>query len=371
MKQYLKKHLINCRGKRTKDKILVIESDDWGAIRIPDIKTQSLLAEKAYINLQDPFSKYDTLEDENDFEVLFSVLSKHKNKHGEHPVITANIVMANPDFQKIKADDYLSYYFEPFQKTYKSYKPHLNTYQKLKDGINQNLIYPQFHAREHLNVQIWLQRLKQKEQRFLEAFDLNCFAIDDLHEENVRGNLMASYDYQSSTDLKFIEQSIIEGLALFKEEFGFHSKSTIAPCYVWNDEVESIFKAKNVQHFQSSYLRKYNLENQLKHKRQPMYMGKKNNCQQTYAIRNVLFEPALNKNINWVDKAMESIEIAFFWDKPAVIGTHRVNYVGGLSKDNRNNSLSQLDELLYKVIKKWPEIQFLNSEELGKTYNHG
>ncbi|MBZ9652570.1 hypothetical protein [Psychroflexus montanilacus] len=371
MRQTLKKHFINSRGKRTKDKILVIESDDWGAIRIPDLNSQLLLADKELINLKDPFSKYDVLEDEHDFNALFSVLANHQNSEGKNPIVTANMVMANPDFQKIKADNYANYHFEAFLKTYKSYQPHLSTYQKLKQGIQQELIYPQFHAREHLNVPMWLKRLKNKDQRFLEAFNLNCFAIDDLHEENVRGNLMASYDYESSTDLKFIEQSITEGLALFKEEFGFHSKSTIAPCYVWNDEVESIFKAKNVQHFQSSYLRKYNLENQLKHKRQPMYMGKKNNCQQTYAIRNVLFEPTLNKNINWVDKAMESIEIAFFWGKPAIIGTHRINYVGGLSKDNRNNSLCQLDELLYKVIKKWPEIQFLNSEELGKTYNNG
>lgn len=371
MKQYLKKHFINSRGKRTKDKILVIESDDWGAIRIPDLKSQLLLAEKELINLKDPFSKYDVLEDEHDFNTLFSVLANHQNSEGKNPIVTVNMVMANPDFQKIKADNYENYHFEAFLKTYKSYQPHLSTYQKLKQGIHQKLIYPQFHAREHLNVPMWLKRLKNKDQRFLEAFNLNCFAIDDDDIDNNRGNLMASYDYQSSTDLKFIEQSIIEGLALFNEEFGFRSKSTIAPCYVWNNEIENIFKTQNVQHFQSSYIQKYNHENQLKHQRQPMYMGKKNKQQQTYAIRNVLFEPALNQNVNWVDKAMESIEIAFLWGKPAVIASHRINYVAGLSKENRNNSLHQLDELLSKVIKKYPDIKFLNSEELSKNYFNG
>ena len=370
MKQYLKKHFINCRGKRTKDKILVIESDDWGAIRIPDVKTQSVLAEKGIINLKDPFSKFDILEDENDFNAMFSILANHQNNQKKNPVVTANMVMANPNFQKIKEDNYTAYHFEPFQETYQRYHPDLNTYKKLKQGIQQQLIYPQFHAREHLNVNLWLQRLQQKEQNFLEAFDLKCFAIDDHNSENARGNLMATYDYQNDKELKYIRQSIIEGLELFKKEFGFNSKTTIAPCYVWNDKIEDIFRFQKVQHFQSSYVQQYNSIDQQKHIRRSMFMGKTNKQNQTYGIRNVLFEPALNSNINWVDKAMESIEIAFFWGKPAVIGSHRINYVAGLSEENRTNSLFQLDELLTKVIKKWPDIQFINSEELSRKYHN-
>jgi hypothetical protein len=83
-----------------------------------------------------------------------------------------------------------------------------------------------------------------------------------------------------------------------------------------------------------------------------------------------LFEPALNRELNWVEKALESMEIAFKWGKPAVIGTHRINFVGGLSLDNRNNTLKQLDELLNKGLKKWPEIVFLNSAELLEKYSN-
>ena len=98
-------------------------------------------------------------------------------------------------------------------------------------------------------------------------------------------------------------------------------------------------------------------------------MGKANKLNQKYFVRNVLFEPALSSKINWVDKAMESIAIAFFWGKPAVIGSHRINYVSGLSQENRRNSLEQLDELLTKLIKKWPDMMFLNSEQLLEIYS--
>jgi hypothetical protein len=43
MRTTLKKHLINNRGNRLSKKDTVIESDDWGAVRIPNIKTRDLL----------------------------------------------------------------------------------------------------------------------------------------------------------------------------------------------------------------------------------------------------------------------------------------------------------------------------------------
>ena len=35
-----------------------------------------------------------------------------------------------------------------------------------------------------------------------------------------------------------------------------------------------------------------------------------------------------------VDSCIKEIEIAFKWQKPAVISSHRVNYVGFINQDN-------------------------------------
>lgn len=366
MKEYLKKHIINTRGKRTSKKLLVIESDDWGSIRIPNKDVQEYLVKESLIKLTDPFSAFDCLESAEDFEALFKVLKNHKNDLGHHPVLTANMVMANPDFKKIKKNQFKSFYFEFFEKTYENYYPDQLTFETLKKGIDEKLIFPQFHAREHLNTIQWLKRLQNGDERFLKAFDVNCFAIDDLAEGNKRSNLMASYDYQNEEELNFIRESITDGLHLFEQTFGFASKSTIAPCYVWNDQIENILNQSGVKSLQSSYIQQKNDSGQ--HIRFWQKMGNTNQFGQKYFIRNVLFEPALNNKINWVDKAMESIAIAFFWGKPAVIGSHRINYVVGLSQENRDNTLEQLNELLKRVIKKWPDIEFMNSEQLLNQY---
>ncbi|WP_367392685.1 polysaccharide (de)acetylase [Lewinella sp. LCG006] len=362
----MKKHIINLRGISVKKKYLVVESDDWGAIRIPDKKTREALLNKDLINANDPFSHYDTLESRDDLEALTSVLKSHKDAVGKPPVITANTVMANPDFEKIAKTNFQTYCYEDFAQTYVQYFPNQNVLGAFKEGINLGLIYPQFHAREHLNVNRWLNRLQNEDKAYLSAFNYKCFAIKDDSIDNDRSNLMATYDYQSQQELLFIKKSIQEGLTLFEKEFGFQSQTTIAPCYVWNEHIESIFNDLGVKHFQSSKFQQYSRPTQKTLVSKWRIMGQVNDLGQTYSIRNVVFEPAFNPEINWVDKAIESIRIAFFWGKPAILSSHRINYVSGLSKDNSTSSLEQLDELLAKVLKKWPEIEFINSAQLAE-----
>ena len=89
---------------------------------------------------------------------------------------------------------------------------------------------------------------------------------------------------------------------------------------------------------------------------------------QFYFVRNGLFEPALNSKIDWVAKCMESIEIAFKWGKPAIIGTHRINFVGQLDKHCRNRNLEMFDQLLSRITAKWKDVAFLSSDNLLKYY---
>lgn len=87
-----------------------------------------------------------------------------------------------------------------------------------------------------------------------------------------------------------------------------------------------------------------------------------------YLSRNGLFEPSLSENIDWVSKCMESISIAFKWNKPAVLGTHRLNFIGSLVEENRTGNLKKLELLLTKITQKWPEVEFINSADLVNIY---
>lgn len=100
------------------------------------------------------------------------------------------------------------------------------------------------------------------------------------------------------------------------------------------------------------------------------YLGTKNQYGQIYLTRNCFFEPSANgdespSDWNWVDSCLKEIEIAFRWHKPATISSHRVNYIGYLHPENRENGLRQLSELLSRMLKRWPDIEFMTSAELG------
>jgi hypothetical protein len=66
---------------------------------------------------------------------------------------------------------------------------------------------------------------------------------------------------------------------------------------------------------------------------------------------------------------MESIDIAFKWGKPAIVGAHRINFAGRLGLEQRDKNLEMLDQLLTRIIKRWPNVQFIHSQNLLKELN--
>jgi hypothetical protein len=367
LKQTLKKHLINSRGSRIEAKVVVFESDDWGSIRIPSKSIQQQLVAKELIKNKDPFSKYDALETSEDYYALYEVFRKFKDRKGNHPVLTVNVILNNPDFKKISAGNFETYYNESFLETYKNYSGSENAFSALQVGIDQCLIAPQFHGNEHLNVSRWMKFLNEGNESYHYAFERKCFSIDDINEENRRGNLMAAYDYNSQAELDYIKSSIGIGLKKFEHLFGFKSKTTVAPCYVWDKVIEKVFHENQVYALQGSYVQNVPTKGKSFTKKHH-YSGQLNTLGQRYYVRNGLFEPSILPNIDWVAKCMESIAIAFKWKKPAIVGTHRINFCSRLDENQRNQNLINLEELLAQMLKRWPDIEFLTSSSLINLY---
>jgi hypothetical protein len=82
-----------------------------------------------------------------------------------------------------------------------------------------------------------------------------------------------------------------------------------------------------------------------------------------------LFEPSESKS-DWVNKCFKNIEIAFRWNKPAIISTHRLNFIGSIFEENRTNNLKMLDSLLSAILIKWPEAEFISSADLAAIINN-
>ena len=84
--------------------VIIIESDDWGSIRMPSKETYNNLVKAGIKVEQSNYNRLDSLECNRDLESLFELLSAFKDKTGNHPVFTGVCVVANPEFQKMKAE---------------------------------------------------------------------------------------------------------------------------------------------------------------------------------------------------------------------------------------------------------------------------
>lgn len=364
LKSSLSKNLTNIRGWKTNRKIIVIESDDWGSIRTPFIKPTILSDSDISSN---PYFLYDTLASRIDLESVFEVQLKYKDIHGNHPIITANTVVANPDFDNIKKNNFETYYYEPFVKTLKRYYPNQDVWSTWKEGLKSKLFFPQFHGREHLNVPLWLQLLRENNIELLKSFDLGCWWTSSYNKP--QSNLQASYDSAHKSNLNFHSIAIKEGLQVFENIFGYASQSFIANNYIWSPALDKVTSKGGVKYIQGMKFQKLpSFSSSGKRKMIRHYLGDKNMHGQYYLIRNCVFEPSLHPiNYDNVGECLKYIQNAFLWRKPAIITTHRLNFVGALDYRNRDRNLTQFEALLKEITKRWPNVEFMTSVELGRV----
>jgi hypothetical protein len=362
----LKKNIINIPGWKTNRKIIVFESDDWGSIRMRNQKTFENLLNAGISVDKSRYDSLDSLETRQDLEFLLETLDKHQNKNGDTPKFTTNMVMGNPNFEKIKTDNFQHYHKRSFLDSYQYYNQ-----EDLKplwfQGIDQKLIQVQFHAREHFNVQLWMGDLRKGNHDTQLAFEHHFFGLKTKTSSPYQANYLAAYRAESELELKAVNTILEEGLKEFEQIFGFKSQSFIACNYVWPKEIEKTLFSKGINLIQSQrgqVMPQPNRDGKPKIKYH--YTGQKNKLNQVYTVRNVLFEPFENENLDWVNQAMNDINNSFLWGKPAIISTHRINYVSQMSIKHRDKNLKMLNQLLQQILIRWPEVEFMTSDELYK-----
>lgn len=356
----LKTDLYNVPGWRTKRHILVIESDDWGSIRMPSRAAyEDLLAAGVRFGSYG-YDEYDTIASREDLQNLFDVCQSVNDCYNRPAVITANCVVANPDFDKIKESGYFNYFYEPLTDTLSRYYPNADPFPLWIEGINQGCFYPQLHGREHVNVQMWMNSLRENHKGARESFDYGVWSFVVAKEEDVRQRNTTAYRYLNDSEKPFYKQSIKEAQELFTKIFGYVSKSFIAPAFSWDEDIEIWLNDNGIKFIQGVPMHFYH------GKRKFHYVGKKNKLGQYFLIRNADWEPTQNSSKDNNGECLKQIATAFKWKKPATISIHRLNFVGSNDIKNRDNNLKAFKQLLFDIKCNWPDVEFMTSVELGE-----
>lgn len=357
----LKRNQINFFGPTLKQKVVVFESDDWGAIRTPSLEVFETLVRKGFPLQQSHFNRLDSLESNDDLSLLIDLLKSYTNGQGENPKFTLNTIVANPDFAKIAESDFGDYYYEPLTATLEGYPNSDRILQLFNQGRDQKVFRNQFHGREHLNIQRWMRAIRDKSNPARTTF---------LYRTTYAGNgdysFMEAFDFDTTTELASHNETVRTGIEIFRHLFDCLPNSFVAPCMVWDSSLEQILSAHGVRYLQADLHQLAPQGGLNNYKKVPIRLGERKSSGMLQLRRNCTFEPFLTSKTDWVDHALAGIAAAFRWHKPAVICSHRVNYVGTLSPANRERGLRELRRLLSEILKNWPDVSFLFSDELGK-----
>ena len=89
IKSAITRNLTNIPGWRTNRKIVVIESDDWGSIRMASKEAYNYFLGKDVPVDKSPYNSFDALECNEDLEMLFDVLGSVKDVNGNSAILTA------------------------------------------------------------------------------------------------------------------------------------------------------------------------------------------------------------------------------------------------------------------------------------------
>jgi len=365
LKNSINQNLHNSQGWNTKRKLVVIESDDWGTIRMPSKEVYDKLL-KSGIRVDNCFyNKYDSLASEEDLSALFDVLKQFRDINGKPLVITANTIVANPDFDKIRNSDFKEYHYELFTETLKKYANHDKSFLLWKQGIQEGVFYPQFHGREHVNINRWMKALQSnfKETHF--AFDLGLFGISTHITTEKRRSYLAALDFDSISEQEQYRTILSDGLNLFEKIFGYRSLSFIATNNIWHSGIDPVLAQAGISYIQGASTQYQPIGDNNPYKIIRHSLGERTKSGQIYLTRNCSFEPTMNESKNIVKDCLHDMEVAFRWGKPAVICSHRLNFIGCIVQENRTQNLKLLAELIKIAQNKWPEIEFITSDQLG------
>jgi hypothetical protein len=354
----------NAIGYSTKRKIIVIESDDWGAIRMPSRQAFESINKKGLDSSGDSFryNKYDTLADKNDLTQLLETLFSFRDKQGNHPVITALTIVANPDFDKIRDSEFNEYYYEPFTTTLERYYGSDTPFPLWIEGFQNKVFLPQFHGREHLNVAVWMKALKRNDIEARFAFDHELWGFNNQHPLGI--TFQSAFELESLDQLSLQAQILQDGLRLFEQLFGYRASYLVTPNSPFNKQLEAVVANEGIRFIFASKIQNEPIGPGITRKCFH-YPGQQNLYGQYYLSRNCFFEQS-EPGKDWVDSCLNEISMAFCFHKPAVISSHRVNYIGALDPSNRKQGLLQLRELLTNILKIWPDVEFMSSADLGE-----
>jgi hypothetical protein len=363
-KSFAFNHLKNIPGWKTKKKIIIFSVDDYGNVRLDSPKAKIDL-QRDGIRLESMFDIHDTLESREDLLALYDVLSRYKDVNSKPSVFTPYALSCNLDFERIQENGFSELFIETLPETYNKLasrhpKVYENTWSIWREGIDAGYLRPEYHSREHFNFKTINDRLHSGDKELISI--LKTRSLTGLTQRPNETPYSVALGFQNFNENEQISQIVSDGIEKFDTVFGLKPSCFMPPSASMSPIHHKLVLSKGIKGIDSFKFKKYqydtnNVKSELR------WTGKKvTNDLGRFIVRNCVFEPLQQKNSFNICKQM--VQAAFTMNSPAIISSHRVNYVGFANERFRKDSLIELSKLLNWVVKRYPDVHFYSMTDL-------
>lgn len=336
---------------------IVFDSDDWGSQRVPSSRALARLAKAGVIGGDGAYDR-DTLESASDLAALYEVLAAARGGDGRPPVVSAYVNPANPDFDAIRANGFAEYCWEPMSATLARRGDARETIAAWRTGVAEGLLVPQYHGREHLQVRAWMEQLAH-DGPVRAGFEHGYYSVALPGVPDALRGFRAANFFRSLDELPDLGAIIASGADCFEAEFGRRPDIYCPTNNIFHPALYPAVRAAGCR----ALVR--HVRNKQPDGRGGLRLawgqGGVTEAGLAWHGRNATFEPVQGFG---VDHALAGIASAFAWGVPAVISTHRVNFVGGVDPAQRDRGLQGLRDLLAAIARLWPDACYVPSTAL-------
>jgi hypothetical protein len=364
MKYVFSNYIKNIPGWKSNRKLLAFAVDDYGNIRLASPQAKEQLKTKG-VNLKGRFDQFDALDTRQDYEQLFEVLQSVKDKNGKSAVFTTFAMPANVDFQaSLERGEFIALNLDSTYERLSQEDPGIykGSFSLLQEGIANGLIRPQFHGREHLNVLAFNRLLQDKNPQLIANLEMQSLAGVPNHHDLPKVRFNEAFSFWDKSEIENHKIIIEDGIKRFEKVYGFRPTIFTPPAMLIHPELYPFVENLGIEAIDKPRAHQVHLGKE-QYQKESNRLGIQKGQNHVTIVRNCMFEPN-SKNINWVNFTFEQIKAAFFWGKPAIISSHRVNFCGHIDPENRKKGLAALQALLNKVVKTWPDVEFVAVDEL-------
>jgi len=315
--------------------VLIIESDDWGA----GSPEQAVALQR-----------------------LAAILLSHHDRDGRHPVMTLGLVLASADTLAIKANGLSEY-----QRLGLDDECYATLRQSIKDGVAQKVFSAQLHGMEHY----WPAALMQAAVRdeavrqwlIAEGFSQTEQLPSHLQSRWVNAAVLPAAPLAADQ----ITAAVSEEVSAYRNLFGEADLVVVPPTFVWTRQVEQAWAKSGVavlvtpgQRYEGR-----DVDGRVTSSAQRIFNGQHSEEGLIYIVRNDYFEPAQGHTSERVLTAVKTKTAA---GRPTLLETHRFNFIGAESQTSP--AFHELDQMLSRVSRDFPETDFISTAELARIYRH-